>query len=1048
MKKLTMLLAFIAIVGVYLTSAQTVQISGTVTSSEDGQPLPGASVQVKGTTVGTTTDFQGKYSLSVPSDAQILVISFVGMKNQEFSLGGGKQLIDAVLSPDVKQVDEIVVTALGISREKKSLGYTVQDLKAAEITRAGNANLSEALQGKLSGIDIKPSSGMPGASSQIIIRGSRSFSGNNTPLYVIDGMPVSSTADFSTGDGVTGADIANRAIDINPDDIESFNVLKGQAAAALYGIRASNGVIVITTKSGRNNKQGKPIVNISHTSTFDNVSRIPDYQTTYAQGSGGVFAPVTSLSWGPKISDLSKDPVYGGDANGNPGLYNQKLSNGTDVWLLPKAHNNFKKFFKTGYTSTENIGISQGDANGNYALNLSNTAQDGIAPSTGMHRWNVKGLMDRNLGKHFKVGLNASYSKTNIDKLAGANDTELAGVYAAPSSYNLKGLPHFDPIDPYKQISYRSLTFDNPYWAVEHNKFNEINERFLGNGHIAYTTKLSDNMNLNVNYQLGIDEYTTHFQDLFSYGHAGKTGYIDNYGVSSSTYNSLLTATYDWSIAQDLQFTFLLGNEIDHTYTKTYTEHGEGFNFGGWDNIANTNTITSGETKGQNRSVGTFGNLSLSWKSMLYLNVTGRNDVVSSMPTNHRTFFYPSVSLGFIASEIQAIKNLDWISYAKVRGSYAEVGQAGTYVPDYYSKPGYGGGWWNGIPVSYPIDGINSYAPYSIKYDPHLKPQNTISYEAGFELKFFKNRLGLDYTYSRQNVTDQIFSVPLAGSTGATSLVMNGGKLHTNGHEVVFYVTPLKTKSFQWDIKVNYSKITNEVDELAPGVESIFLGGFTTPQVRASKGATYPVIFGSSFLRDKAGNIVVEDNPGSLTNGMPQIGPDAVIGSVSPDFIMGGTTSFTYQAISLSAVFEWKSGGKMYSGTNGLLDYYGMSARTKDRESTFVYKGVKPDGTPNDIVRGGSNDPRAMEILQTQVLTNIDENSVRDNSFVKLREISLRYVCPKKLFKTLDVSVSAFARNILVWTKLENLDPESSQGNTNMGGSFERLSMPQATSYG
>jgi len=315
-------------------------------------------------------------------------------------------------------------------------------------------------------------------------------------------------------------------------------------------------------------------------------------------------------------------------------------------------------------------------------------------------------------------------------------------------------------------------------------------------------------------------------------------------------------------------------------------------------------------------------------------------------------------------------------------------------------------------------------------------------------LKCFQNRFGIDYTFSRQNVVDQIFWVPLAGSTGAKNLLMNGGRVHTVSHEVMLYLTPVSTKNFQWDININYAKVDNYVDELASGVESIFIGGFTIPQVRASIGDTYPVIYGISFVRGANGKVVVDDDPNSVNYGFPLIGDPDVIGSVSPDFILGGGSNLTYKRWSLNALFEWKEGGEMYSGSNGLLDFYGLSKRTEDRESTFIYDGVKSDGSPNDIVLGGPNDPFALENLHQNILTNIDEYYIFDNSFVKLRELSLKYKPAKKLFKKVDLGVSVFARNLLIWTALPNLDPESSQGNTNMGGAFERFTVPQTTSYG
>lgn len=1042
-------------------AAQQKTIGGTVISSVQGEgALPGVTISVKGTTSGTITDASGRFMLSIPPGATTLVISYIGMKSREVEIGT-RTSFDFVLEPAIQTLNEVVVTALGISREKKALGYSVQDVKSDVIERTGNTDLAGAIQGKLAGIDIKPSSGMPGASSQIVIRGARSFTGNNTPLYVVDGMPIASTADIQSGaggdfslrgDGVTGSDLSNRAVDIDPSDIESINILKGQAAAALYGIRASNGVIIITTKSGRHNAIGKPVISISHISSFSKVSRNPDFQTTYAQGLYGSYVPSSSSSWGPRIVDLPDDPAYGGNANGHPGKFlvpQLEAGQVEDPWVTPQVFNNWKSYFRTGYSSTTNANVTQATVNGSFALGVTQTAQSGIALATGMNRWNAKASADRKLNKNFNVGFSSNFSKTDIDKIPSGNDAALAGVIGAPASYDLKGYPFHVPGDPYAQIYYRAVTgYDNPYWAAENYHFTEKTDRFFGNGYINYGARLGSAMNLKVRYQLGLDSYSTHFQDIFEYGHLGNAGMIDNYGITSSTVNSLLTANFDWKMQNQMTLSAMIGNEFNQGNYKTYSEHGEDLNFGGWAHIRNANIVTANESKSKDRTVGFFGSLTLDWRSAIFLNATGRNDVVSTMPTNNRTFFYPSVSLSFVASELTAIKNSDRISFAKLRLSYAEVGQAGSYTRNYYTTPNYSGGWWVGSPILYPVDGVSSYIPNNIQYDPNLKPQNTKSYEIGTELKFLRNRIGIDYTFSRQNVIDQIFTVPLAGSTGIRQLLMNGGKVHTVCNEIVIYAIPVLSKNFQWDLNINFTKVDNIVDELAPGVESIFLGGFDTPQVRAGIGTSYPVIYGISFVRDANNRIVVEDNPGSPTHGMPLIGEPAVIGSVSPDFIMGATNTFTYKKWSLSALFEWKNGGQMYSGSNGLLDFYGMSKRTEDRESTFIFDGVKPDGTPNDIVRGGPSDPGAFQDLHRNVLNSIDEYFIHDNSFIKLRELSLSYRPSRKLFNSVNLGVSAFARNVLIWTALENFDPESSQGNTNMGGAFERFSAPQTTSYG
>ena len=524
MKKIAILLSILLFMGNLVVNAQTRTITGTVTSSEDGKPIPGVSVAVKGTTLGTITNIDGEYTLKAPLEAQTLVFSFIGMATQEFAIGE-RTVINVVLQPQAIGVDEVVVTALGIQKDKKALGYSVQAVGEEELVRTGNASLLGAMQGKIAGVDIKPSSGMPGASSQMVIRGARSFTGNNTPLYVVDGMPIASTSPYSTGNSVTGTDIANRAIDINPADIESIDILKGQAAAALYGIRASNGVILITTKSGRGMAVGKPVVSITHNSSFDVVSRTPDYQTTYAQGSYGQYSPTMSFSWGPKIKDLPNDAKYGGNTDNTytqrDGMQQgkfyvpQREQAGLNPWATPQVYNSWEDYFQTGYTTSNNVNVSQATQEGNFSLGLSVTDQSGIALATGMTRYNAKAAGERNLNKNFKVGYSANYSKSDIDKLSGANDGSLTGILAAPRSYDLKGTPYHYPGDPYRQIYFRGGSFDNSYWIPDNNKFNEKTERFFGNGYINFVTPLGDGMNLSIRYQAGADTYTTHLQDIW-----------------------------------------------------------------------------------------------------------------------------------------------------------------------------------------------------------------------------------------------------------------------------------------------------------------------------------------------------------------------------------------------------------------------------------------------------------------------------------------------------------------------------------------------------
>ncbi|MGE5419361.1 MAG: SusC/RagA family TonB-linked outer membrane protein [Chloroflexota bacterium] len=1057
MKRVLLMILFV-LSGASMLMAQTNVITGTVTSAVEAEgPIPGVTVQVKGTTIGAITDVNGKYSITAPANATTLVFSYVGMKTQEVAISG-QSVVNCTLQSDVVGLNEVVVTAMGISREKKALGYAVQDVKSDQLTQAASTSLGSALQGKISGVEIAPSSGMPGASSKITIRGSRSFTGDNTPLYVIDGMPVTSSSDVSTGNSVTGTDFANRAVDIDPNDIESVNILKGQAASALYGMRASNGVIIITTKSGKGARSSRPEISLNSSFAVDAISVMPSLQKEFAQGSAGKYNPTASTSWGPVISELPNSTTYGGNTtNANTtrdgmhsGMYYvpQRANAGLDPWVAPQVYDNAGGFFRLGKTISNNLNVAQSFDKGNYSFSIGNTTTDGIIPSTGLDRYTAKLGGDAKLSSKWSTGFSGNFIVSKISKQSSANNGIVATVYPAPPSYDLAGIPSYYKGDPTRQSTYRGTSgFDGAYWAIDNNKFTENLQRFFGNAYVKYSTKFSDNQSLDVKYQIGDDAYTTNYSDLWGFGHSNGRGEVSHYGYTINELNSLLTAAYNWKISSDIVFDALLGNEYVESSSKFTNAYGKDFNFPGWNHIDNSSVYQASDSYRRNRTVGTFGSLSLSYRSMLYLNATGRKDVVSSMPRNNRSFFYPSVSLGWVFSELTPLKGSNLLDYGKIRFSYAEVGQAGTYYDTYYTTPAYGGGFSSGTPITYPIGTVGAYTLSSVVYDPNLRPQNTKSYEAGADLTFMNGFLSLSYTFSRQNVVDQIFQVPLASSTGSSSLVTNGGSIHTNTHEVTLGLNPVSKDNVKWNINFNFSKIDNYVDQLAPGVNSIFLGGFVEPQVRAGIGSKFPVIYGVSYLRNDEGQIVVD------ADGFPQPGDERVIGIVSPDFMLGMNTSLEVYKFRISALFDWKQGGQMYSGTSGLLDYYGSSQRSADyrKSESFIFdkpavKAVDDgDGNityvPNDIRISGAD---AQAYFSAE--NNISESMIYDNSFIKLREVAVNY---SVLAKTgYSVNINLFARNLLLWSTFKGLDPEATQGNNNMGGAFERFSLPGSSSYG
>jgi hypothetical protein len=439
--------------------------------------------------------------------------------------------------------------------------------------------------------------------------------------------------------------------------------------------------------------------------------------------------------------------------------------------------------------------------------------------------------------------------------------------------------------------------------------------------------------------------------------------------------------------------------------------------------------------------------MSLGYKNMLFLNASVRNDIVSSMPANNRSFTYPSVSLGWVFTELDNLHN-SVLTFGKLRASYAEVGQAGDYTETYYRTPVYGGGFSSGTPIMYPIQGATAYTLSSSVYDPNLKPQNTRSYEFGVDFSFFNGIISLNYTFSRQNVVDQIFSVPVAGSSGAEYYITNGGSVHTNAHEFTLGFKPVDTKNIKWEFAFNFTKIDNYVDKLAEGVESIFLGGFVEPQVRAGIGYKFPVIYGKGYLRNKEGKIIVDEN------GLPQAGEERVLGDVSPDFRLGFNTDIEVYKFRISAVVDWKQRGVIYSATPGMLDMYGVTQKAADyrKKDSFIFAGdaVKVAGAdaagnpvyaPNDIEISGSGAQSYFSALN-----NISESMVVENSFIKLRELAVSYPVWRR--NDFSISLNAFVRNIILRSTLEGMDPEATQGNTNMAGAFERFSLPGTTSYG
>lgn len=1011
-----------------MASAQKVKMSGVVTDAT-GETVIGASVMVKGTKDGAVTDLDGNFQIDADPGAT-LVISYIGYKTQEVKAAPGLQI---TLQENANDLQEVVVT--GYTSEKKAdLTGSVAVVKMSDIADVPTGNVLSSLNGRVAGVNITTDGTPGGGNTGTLVRGTTTIN-NSSPLYVIDGV--------MTRDNV-GSILAS-------NDVESIQVLKDASSAAIYGAQAANGVIIITTKRGKANG-GRPQITFSTDLSAQTVSKKFERQDIYAQGNGiNAYNPSSSMTWGPKIADLANDATYGGNTDNkytqaygkHEGMYyNPKYAAaGLDGWATPQIYDNVGDFFDTGFTQNSNLGISQKNGNLAYSFGIGDTYQKGIIPSTGMMRTTARGAVDFEINKQWKTGFSANYSATKITSAPGANSGIMNVVYSAPSEYNLKGTPTHAPNDPTNQILFRSTSFNNPYWWKDNNEFKQHTNRVFGNAYLEYRPNFgwdTERYNLVIREQAGLDVYTTNNSDVYEKGSAQNAGgEIENYGIQHNIFNNLFTANFTAKLGANNAWDFgaLLGSEFNHDYQRVWDYDGTNFLFYGQPTMTNTTVKPKTEEyQAQERTVGFFGQLSLSYANQVYLTVTGRNDIVSTMPRNNRSFFYPSVSLGWIFTELPALKDNHILSYGKLRASFAQVGQAGHYYANYYYVPSYGSGMYGITPISYPVNGVSSYVPYYVKYDPNLKPQNTVNWEFGADLNFFDNRVRLEYTASYQDIKDQIFDVPTAGSTGYQYLRTNAGEMTTWSHEFAINASIIQTKDWDLDLGVNFTKLTNKVKSLADGVESIMLGGFVEPQIRAQAGYTYPNIYGVAFQRDEQGRLLLQDGLPIGTAGSQNLG------ECTPDFNMGFNLKARWKRLSLSATMDWQKGGKMYNGTLLTLNYFGATKESIPyHEGTMVVEGI-------DIATGEPNKVEVSKQDYWQAYNNVTEAGIYDRSFLKLRDVTLSYQLPK--FAGIDISVYGFARNVLLWSKMKDLDPESSQGNGNMSGTFERFSVPNTSSFG
>ena len=1034
MRKLTFLLACLFLVGVGLVNAQSKSVSGKVFSADDGQPVIGATVMVKGTTIGTITNTDGEFKINLPGNAKNLIFSYVGMKTVEVEAKNG---MTVKLESDTRQMDEVVVTAIGIKRSQKSLGYTATTVTSDDITATGNRSALNALQGKVPGVEISSASGAPGASTRVIMRGFSSLGGSNQPLFVVDGVPINNGQIGSTSIN-GGLDFGNRANDINPDDIESMTILQGGSATALYGSRAASGVIQITTKNGsKSNNKAK--VDISSTTTFETPLRLPYMQNEFGQG------------WydrGGGLSDLQENGSWGPRFDGKIRKWGFAVDNQQQIKPYVGLKNNVKDFFDTGLTLNNSIAISNGDDNKSYYMSFGNITSDGIMPTKAdsYERNNLSLRGSTKFLKVFTAAASLNYVRKDMSFVpTGQDQAVLDGIWQTArdisivdqKDYNNK----FNNVD-----NYFTIFAQNPYFVLnEHgNKFKE--NRIFGN--VSLDAKITPW--LTAKFKMGSDVASSSLKTWRAIVKSSRAAYNDDPGqVTEDSYTSselntdfMLVINKDFN--EDFTFNAVLGHNFNQRDGSSMGSSVIGLSTPKFYNLSNSpSTPSVYETSTQRRLVGVYGTASFGYKGMVYLNMSARNDWSSTLPSNNRSFFYPSIDGSFLFSEL--LENKDVLSYGKVRLGIAKTGKdADPYqIYDVLLQTSHTDGYRT---LEYPLaGGINGFSVSNLIGNPDLKPEISTDIEYGLDLKFFKDRLSLSATLYNKSVKDLIWTATLPVTSGFSAQTQNLGEISNKGIELSLSVIPVKTKDFEWEVFANFSKNKNLLVSLKSGLDQISLGGTSSIGFVGRPGQELGLFEGTVPALSPTGQTIVN------AQGLPVFSDTKeIIGSSQNKFRIGGGTALTYKGFKLRASIDYRNGGQMYSRTAEILYFTGNAQQT-------TYNDRQPFIIPNSV-QAVTVDGKVNYVENTTPIAGFDNNlnlyynqsynagvggkyALIDKTFFKLREVSLSYSLPKSLLsKTFinSLDLALVGNNLLLWTPDSNtfVDPEMTTFGTDMAADF------------
>lgn len=1070
MKKVMYCIA-ILLMSTTLVYAQQHQVSGKVTG-EDGAPVSFATIRIKNNTAGVLADNDGRFSIIVPGNDAVLQVHSIGYQPREIVVGSMLNIAITLLA-DSKNLGELVVTAMNVKRKKNELAYSAQVVSGEELNRARTSNIVNSLSGKVAGLQVSQNNTM-GGSSNIVLRGSKSISFNNQALFVIDGVPVDNSNKNSGSQvlGRGGYDYGNAAADINQDDVESVNVLKGAAATALYGSRAANGVIMITTKKGR---KGLGItINTGVTFGAVDKSTLPVYQKQFGEG---YYDPQSVVYGSPDgyffyedvngdgikdlISPMTEDASYGAPYNASLMVYDwRSFYKGSPTYGKPQPfvapEHDPNSFYENPLTTNNSILIDGGGDNGYFKLGYTKTSEKGILPNSKLGKDMV------NFGASYKISdrLTASgsinYTFTNGKGRYGtgydpnnimrsfrqfyALNVDMMDLKAAyfntgkNTTWNRKSIT--DPSPLYE---------NNPYWTRYKNFETDERYRYFGNAALNYKVTSW----LDVLGRISLDSYSEMQDERVAVGSKGVSSY-SRFNRMFSEYNYDLLLSANKNITKDLNVKGLLGSNIRRTkISSIYAVTNGGLSAPDLYTLDNSKNPIQAPTEllSETQVDGIFAGVNLGFKEMLFLDATVRRDRSSTLPANNNTYYYPSVSGGFVFSQL--LKNIPWLSLGKIRLNYAEVGSDAPplNVLTTYDKPT-------------PFGNALLFSVAGRLNNPDLQPERTKSAEGGLELSFFRNRLGFDITYYKTNTVNQILATPVSTAAGYTSKVVNAGNVENKGIEVSVNATPIKTRDFSWTVNLNWARNRNKVLSLPAGIDNVLLGGGTYQSgisLNASLNEPYGVIRGTDFVIDPAsGQRVVGDN------GYYKTGGNGVIGNPNPDWIGGITNSFKYKDISLSFLVDMRQGGQLFSldmfyGTGaGLypnttgLNELGKSVRDTGPDGGVIYQGVTVDADG----KSKPNTKRVPYTGQRGLGNNSSPHSefIYDASYIKLREVAINYSLPETLvskthlFKGVDVAL--IARNLwIIHKNLPYADPEDNLGAGNLQG-FMGGSYPTSRTFG